>query len=179
MDIDRWIATWSGPLVALLAAWGAPWGEAHELAQDALVEAYHGRARLRGDPADPTVAGPWLRGIARHLFLARSRRRATRREEPLGAAALHSAAPGTAQASDPRSERALAALTRLPEDLRESLYLHYLEETPVREVAALLGVPESTVQGRLFRARRALRTALGADEGTRIGPSGASSQERP
>lgn len=156
MDIERSIETWSGPLVGLLAGWGAPWRDAHELAQDVLVEAYLARERFVGDADDPDVMGPWLRGIARHLFLAWRRKARGRREEAL--VDVHPAP--TVTTDEARSERLVQAMARLPEELRTALYLHYLQECGVREVAALLGVPSSTVQGRLFRARNALRVAL-------------------
>ena len=35
--------------------------------------------------------------------------------------------------------------------------MHYLEETTAREVAALLGVTQRTVEMRLYRARRAIK----------------------
>ena len=41
------------------------------------------------------------------------------------------------------------------------LRLMYLEDRPVAEVAALLGVPAGTVKSRAHRARRLLRAALG------------------
>jgi len=37
----------------------------------------------------------------------------------------------------------------------------YVEDRPVAEVAALLGVPAGTVKSRAHRARRILRAALG------------------
>ena len=43
----------------------------------------------------------------------------------------------------------------------EVLRLMYVEDRPVAEVAALLGVPPGTVKSRAHRARRMLRTALG------------------
>ena len=156
MDPDRLLETWRGPLVGLIAGWGAPWPDATELAQDALVEAWLGRARLRGDPDDPRVLGPWLRGIARHLFLARRRGAERRREELLEA---EPAGPSTAP-EDERLEDLRRAMARLPEEHRTVLYLCYLEECGVRETAALLEVPESTVEGRLYRARAALRERL-------------------
>jgi len=41
------------------------------------------------------------------------------------------------------------------------LRLMYVEDRPVAEVAALLGVPAGTVKSRAHRARRLLRSALG------------------
>jgi RNA polymerase sigma-70 factor, ECF subfamily len=41
------------------------------------------------------------------------------------------------------------------------LRLMYVEDRPVAEIAALLGVPEGTVKSRAHRARRMLRTVLG------------------
>ena len=41
------------------------------------------------------------------------------------------------------------------------LRLMYVEDRPVAEVAALLGVPAGTVKSRAYRARRLLRLALG------------------
>jgi RNA polymerase sigma-70 factor (ECF subfamily) len=41
------------------------------------------------------------------------------------------------------------------------LRLMYVEDRPVAEVAALLGVPAGTVKSRAHRARRMLRTVLG------------------
>jgi RNA polymerase sigma-70 factor (ECF subfamily) len=43
---------------------------------------------------------------------------------------------------------------------REVWRLLYLEDRPVAEVAALLGVPPGTVKSRAHRARRRLRAAL-------------------
>jgi RNA polymerase sigma-70 factor, ECF subfamily len=39
--------------------------------------------------------------------------------------------------------------------------LMYIEDRPVAEIAALLGVPVGTVKSRAHRARRLLRVALG------------------
>jgi len=157
MDIEHLIATWRGPLVGLFAGWGASWADASALAQDTLVEAYLGRARLRGDGEDARVVGPWLRGIARNLWRSSRRRRALRREEEL---TPENAPAPDAQQEDQRLEALRRAIAKLPEKHRTVLYLHYLEETSVREVAALLELPEKTIEGRLYTARNALRERL-------------------
>jgi RNA polymerase sigma-70 factor (ECF subfamily) len=53
----------------------------------------------------------------------------------------------------------LAAALSGPE--ADVLRLMYVEDRPVAEVAALLGVPPGTVKSRAHRARRLLRSALG------------------
>ena len=52
------------------------------------------------------------------------------------------------------------ALSRLPEDMRLTVTLHYLEGYSVKEIASLLGTTESAVKNRLFRARGKLRQDL-------------------
>jgi RNA polymerase sigma-70 factor (ECF subfamily) len=46
----------------------------------------------------------------------------------------------------------------------EVLRLMYVEDRPVAEVAAMLGVPAGTVKSRAHRARRLLRAAFGEEE---------------
>ncbi len=52
------------------------------------------------------------------------------------------------------------ALATLPEAYRTAIVLADVEGWTWEEVAAILAVPIGTVQSRVFRARRALRTLL-------------------
>ena len=52
------------------------------------------------------------------------------------------------------------AIERLPAKQRQVVLMHYLEETSVNNVAALLSVTAKTVEGRLYQARRTLRRLL-------------------
>lgn len=53
-----------------------------------------------------------------------------------------------------------ARIDALPEAFRIVFVLRALEESSVEETAAALGIPESTVRTRFFRARSELREAL-------------------
>lgn len=53
-----------------------------------------------------------------------------------------------------------AAITALDEKLRLPVVLYYLEGFKIREIAAMLGVPEGTVKTRLRSAREQLRKDL-------------------
>ena len=55
------------------------------------------------------------------------------------------------------------ALLTLPRQQRAVIALHYLEDRPVAEIAALLGCSEGTVKTHLSRGRAALATALGEE----------------
>ena len=62
-----------------------------------------------------------------------------------------------------RSERRLAvqrALTSLPSDQREVLLLKEYEGLKFREIADVLGVPESTVKSRMYAALDTMRSSL-------------------
>ncbi|OPZ89817.1 MAG: ECF RNA polymerase sigma factor SigW [candidate division TA06 bacterium ADurb.Bin417] len=51
-------------------------------------------------------------------------------------------------------------LARLPERYRTVLVSHYLEDSPLAEIASRLGIPEGTVKSRLYKARRLLAGRL-------------------
>ena len=80
MDLTALINTYRGPLIGLIASWGAPWADASEIAQDSFSEAWLNRESCRGDWKEPEVFGRWLRGVAlnQHRNWARSRRRQSR-----------------------------------------------------------------------------------------------------
>lgn len=55
------------------------------------------------------------------------------------------------------------AVDRLPEPLRVAVVLHYTEGFSIEEIASILRVPATTVKGRLYQARKALRMDLGGE----------------
>jgi RNA polymerase sigma-70 factor (ECF subfamily) len=60
------------------------------------------------------------------------------------------------------SEAIRTALEELPVNHREMILLCDVEEMSYQEIAQTVGVPMGTVMSRLWRARRAMRTALAA-----------------
>ena len=59
-----------------------------------------------------------------------------------------------------RSKRLWAAIDQLPERLRVVIVLAAIEGHGVKDVAALLDVPEGTIKSRLFDARKELQERL-------------------
>jgi RNA polymerase sigma-70 factor (ECF subfamily) len=146
--------------------------EAADALQESLISAFRGAGGYRGDSAVTT----WLHRIVVNACLDRIRRRQARPSVPLNDREIesryddHSA---TVTRLDIRS-----ALARLPEAQRVALVLVDLEDMPVAEVSALLGVPEGTIKSRCSRARTAMAIMLREREDAREAARAAASGNR-
>lgn len=169
MELSDHLDRFRGPLIGLIASWGVGLQEAAELAQDSFADAYLGRENCRGDWRDPDVFGKWLRGVARNKFRNWVRSRHRRRRSEVGvpaqeleahAASADAEAPVNSSSESEAVAKLRKAIDALPAKQRQVVMMHYLEETPVREVAQLLGVSERAVEGRLYQARRNLKTRM-------------------
>jgi RNA polymerase sigma-70 factor (ECF subfamily) len=136
--------------------------EAEDVAQDALVRAYHNFNRLR----DRERFRSWLVRTAWRLALDRIRARGRRQRYEDAAASVAvevEAAAATAEdiaASREFESRVNAALDALPEKLRLVMVLAAIRGYDTREVAVLLDIPEGTVKSRLFLARKQMAEKL-------------------
>jgi RNA polymerase sigma-70 factor (ECF subfamily) len=131
--------------------------DAEDAAQEAFARAYTGLARLRRG----VVWQPWLMTIVRNCCRDALRRRRVRRTEPIDVAWLEGcASPEADFLSDERLHELHAAVAALPESLRVPLVMHFLSRCTYREIALALGVPETTIVGRIARAVRVLRQRL-------------------
>jgi RNA polymerase sigma-70 factor (ECF subfamily) len=162
LDLTAFINAYREPLIGLIASWGAPWGDAVEIAQDSFAEAWVNREACRGDWTEVEVFGRWLRGVALNQFRnwRRNHWRRQARTMTIGAGELEQAERGPQREQGERLEGLRQAIDRLPAKQRQVVLMHYLEETSVKEVAALLSLSVKAVEGRLYQARRNLRRML-------------------
>ncbi|NVJ96720.1 MAG: sigma-70 family RNA polymerase sigma factor [Alphaproteobacteria bacterium] len=58
----------------------------------------------------------------------------------------------------------IALISKLPTEEQQAIYLFYLEELKVDEIATVMDVPAGTIKSRLNRARGRLRTLLEGEE---------------
>src|SRR5262245_1796323 len=133
-----------------------------DVAQEAALQAFLRLAQLQ----EPDRFGAWLHAIAANLARMALRRRWLLSLEALtdGAplAVLWAATPTPEEVHAAREvhDAIVAALGELSSVNREVAIGFYLEGYSYAELADLLGVPVSTVKGRLFKGRRQLRRAL-------------------
>lgn len=129
--------------------------DAEDALQDALLAAWRGLGRFRGDAA----IGTWLHRIASNAAVAVVRRR---REDPQEVPEVADPASDfTTHIAD--RDRITAALAGLPEDFRVALVLREYGDFTYEQIAAHQGVLVQTVKSRLNRARTQLRAALSVD----------------
>jgi RNA polymerase sigma-70 factor (ECF subfamily) len=136
--------------------------DAEDVAQEAFAKAYRSFNQLR----DRTRFRAWL--VRMTWRLALDRHRANRRRSVRELPVAHPVEAGlqarldTADVVDERerAEHLWSAIAALPEKLRLVVVLAGIEGHDMREVSALLDVPEGTVKSRMFLARKQLKERL-------------------
>jgi RNA polymerase sigma-70 factor (ECF subfamily) len=140
----------------LLSRCGRDRDLAEDLTQQTFVDALRTAHQATGDPV------AWLIGIARHR-LADHFRAAERRERGFMRLIFPAQPSVTWLGGEDPDGRLEAALRRLPVAQRAAVTLRYVDDLPVREVAALLGRSEGAVESLLSRGKDTLRHAMGQD----------------
>lgn len=106
----------------------------------------------------------WVFSIARNTAIDEQRRRKRLAPEPKKEPAWEGPSPMDETSRSRRADRLHLALADLPPKYREVLLLYHFEHLKYQEIADTLEIPIGTVMNRIFRARRRLRDAYGADE---------------
>ncbi len=127
--------------------------DTQDAVQQGLMKAWALREKAR-----PESFRPWLTRII--INECRNIQRHRKRVVPMAQAEQ------AGEAYIPENLALKAAIDALPEKLRTPLLLYHMENYLEREIAAALGLSVAAVKNRLFRARRALRTALTEGEGS-------------
>ena len=130
--------------------------EAEECAQEAFVRAYVHLAELR----EPGAFLGWVASILSRVAADRGRGRAREKRAPGSAGIEKGTRSPDSLLADEESRRLWQAVSGLQEDYRTAFLLVHLEGLSYREVAEQLGVPVSTVEGRMYKAKLSLRERL-------------------
>ena len=147
--------------------------EAEDLAQEAFWRVYQGLGTFRRGAR----LRPWLHRLTANVCLDALRKRKPAMlplEEAIGGASEPQTPHGEESPEQAylRGEERLdvqQALLHLPGEYRIVLVLRYLEELSYREIAETLNVPVSTVETRIYRAKKMLSEVLSPVEGGKRG----------
>ncbi len=140
-----------------------------QLADDVMQQVWVAALRTGWSvPADEIEF--WLRGVARNILAAHRRRLANRPKQlPLADRVLASelaealeSSPLPPEMVDKKEtkDQLLLALTQLPSDTQELIAGRYFRGWTLERIAETLGLSLRAAEGRLYRARQALKQAL-------------------
>ncbi|MFZ6862771.1 RNA polymerase sigma factor RpoE [Undibacterium sp. Ji67W] len=150
--------------------------EAEDVVQEAFIKAYRALPNFRGDAAFYT----WLYRIgintAKNYLVTQGRRAPTSTESDVEEAETFSDAEGLRDINTPESLLASkqiaatvnAAMSALPEELRNAITLREIEGLSYDEIAEVMLCPIGTVRSRIFRAREAIAERLRPVLGTTL-----------
>ena len=138
--------------------------DSDDVLQDACAEAYQKLSTLQDRERFPQ----WLHAIVRNRCVSHLRKghHHISYEETTHDNGLHVHETSFNIAADESlvrhetEETIHTAISKLPEKSRSVTVLHYLQGKSYEEIAALFQVPVSTIEGRLYRARKQLKEAL-------------------
>jgi RNA polymerase sigma-70 factor (ECF subfamily) len=132
----------------------------YDLVQETFTKAYTGISSFRGDASFRT----WICQIARNACFDEYKRRKKERDLKHGIKGLILSKPPLythALNGADSSERDLwKGINSLKSREREILILHYFEDIPYREIGRIIGMNETTVKVKAFRAVKKLKSLM-------------------
>ncbi|UYQ77405.1 RNA polymerase sigma factor [Glutamicibacter sp. JL.03c] len=137
------------------------WHDAEDATQDAWIRAWQSLGSLR----DRSVFKTWLFRLARNICLDRIRQRANDQQSVDDRVLEQTPVPDRELPENLALQRgevddAWAIINGLPSALRQTFVLIALQGMSYKEAALVTNVSESTVRGRLARARNAISEAV-------------------
>lgn len=124
--------------------------DAQDAVHDAILLAYQNRHKLRQEQ----YFGTWLTRILINVCKKQLRQRKHYAD-------LGDTLPEIASRDNPYLSVEIGdAVNRLPEKIRLTVILYYVEDYSVKEIKSILKIPEGTVKSRLNKGRNLLREYL-------------------
>ena len=149
------------PAVVRLARTIVGTDDAEDVAQDSLLLAFKALPGIE----EPRKFAAWLSAITRHRALRFSKSETTHVSKRVALdEALLDKIEALAQplADKERDEQMIKTLDSLPADYAMPLRLHFLDDMPLKRIAAFMGIPLSTVKWRIHHGKKLLRAKIEA-----------------
>jgi RNA polymerase sigma-70 factor (ECF subfamily) len=164
LDFDEFYDASFRRVVGQVFAMAGSLSEAEDSVQEAFARAWQNWSRVSGY-TDPEG---WVRSVAFKISVSSWRKAVNRFTAHRRQAAERAEPPGVS----PDQLAVIAALRRIPPDLRQVVVLHHLLDRSVAEISREIGVPSGTVKARLVRGRKAMAPYLSESAEAAVGAVG-------
>jgi RNA polymerase sigma factor (sigma-70 family) len=156
-DFDRFYAREFPQMVNIAYAVSGSRMAAEDLAQEAMIAAY----RRWDEIGRLDRPGAWVRRVVLNRAASAYHRHMAEARALLRLAPLRGEPPAELSVE---TDEFWGAVRRLPRRQAQAVVLHYLEESPLADIADAMGCSENTVKVHLFRGRRSLAESLRLEE---------------
>ncbi len=154
---------WRKPILSYLYRTTGDYETAADLTQEVFVRVYRSRRKYRPSGSATSYLFTIAANLARNHFRWSKRHPEAELTDTV-TSQLESDAIGSDPSahleSDEASARIRDAVQRLPEKLRTPVILYHFNELPQSEIAKILSCSAKTVETRLYRARKLMRSFL-------------------
>ena len=132
--------------------------DAEDVAQDALLLAFRALPSIE----EPSKFAAWLSAITRHRAMRVGKRESThqRNRVVLDEVLLEEVEALSRPFVQESTEEVALALDNLPPDYALVLRMRFLDEMPLKRIAAFLGITLSTVKWRVHQGKKLMREEL-------------------
>lgn len=164
---DALVLKYQSRIVNLVSRFVRNQSDALDVTQEAFLKAYRALPNFRGESAFYT----WLYRIAvntaKNYLAVQARRHADAEQDfdeieqiEVNNALRDQETPEHLLLSEEIQSTIIAAIEKLPEDLRAAITLREIEGLSYEEIATVMDCPIGTVRSRIFRAREAIDAQL-------------------
>jgi RNA polymerase sigma-70 factor (ECF subfamily) len=154
---------WRKPILGYLYRTIGDYETAADLSQEVFVRVYRSRRKYRPSGSATSYLFTIAANLARNHFRWSKRHPEAELTDAV-TSHLQSESAGSNPSAhlerDEASAKVRNAIQRLPEKLRTPVILFHFNELPQSEIAKILSCSEKTVETRLYRARKLMRTHL-------------------
>ena len=173
----RLVRSYENAAFATALAYSDSRADAEDIVQDAFVLAFCKLGQLR----EPEHFGRWLRKIVERRASMYTRKRGSTVQVDLQSDAGRSAVAGVVTRDHTNREQTKElweTVATLPQKQRQALLIYYLNDFTYEQAADYLGVPRSTLKGRLQQSRSRLRQQLRCLDSEELAMDGVDVDER-
>lgn len=135
--------------------------DAEDVVQESFVKAYHNLHSFRGD----SKFSSWLYRIVYNTAVNQAKARIWMQNDDISLTEVQEESYFDTQKQIERMERTemvQRVLNKMPKGEALILTLYYMEDNSVKEIAEIMGLNESNVKVKLFRARKSFREQMPA-----------------
>lgn len=157
-EIERWVDLYGNGILRLAYMYVKDRDRADDIFQEVFLRAYKNYHRFNRDSSEKTWLMTITINVCRDFLKSSWSKKVTFVDSYEEHETSYDIEDTIIQSVE--NEKLYNEVLKLPPKYKESILLYYYQELDTPEISKVLGIPESTIRSRLFRARDMLKNNL-------------------